>query len=295
MSVLELVQSVAVGDALGAPYEDKIPGSLPRLPRESFLNPQTETPERKVVRVLGGRAPYGTWTDDTQVVLLVCDAIRRFPKDPTSAYRENLLAWEQGAFTPSGRRLDAGVQMRMALREIRAGRSTAPTRSSGNGCLMVAIGVYAAGRDEHIEQLVRTTHNSDKAVSDAAALLDILHRHELPVISPAELAVTAPTGFSEDTLLHSIYRAQESSTFLEGIDQILAAGGDTDSIGAVYAAISATHGRPAPTELQHTLVGLDVIAHALGESRDEFDAPTCPTTESSAPKEPGRRWWQWRS
>ncbi|MGP9681075.1 MULTISPECIES: ADP-ribosylglycohydrolase family protein [unclassified Brachybacterium] len=269
MNRLDIVRSVAVADALGAPYELGLhPG--PGLSSRTFTVDGPEGPARPTVRILGGDAPYGTWTDDTQIVLMVLDALRRAPSDPVTAYRENLIAWERGAFTPAGVRLDVGIQTSSAIAELKRGVDPTPTTSSGNACLMVAIGVFARGNGaEHLEALVRSTHHSDKAVRDAASMLTILDdaRDGIEPVPPVDvvlLPAMTPTGFSESTLYLAQYALQTTTSFLEGMDSINAAGGDTDSIGAVYGALCAVSGREAPRELTETLVAGEVLEQYAG-------------------------------
>ncbi|WP_193103916.1 ADP-ribosylglycohydrolase family protein [Brachybacterium sp. FME24] len=264
MNRLDIVKIVAVADALGAPYELGLhPG--PGLPSNSFTLDGPNSPVRPTVRILGGEAPYGTWTDDTQIVLMVLDALRRAPSHPVAAYRENLIAWERGAFTPTGVRLDVGIQTSSAIADLKHGVDPAPTNSSGNACLMVAIGVFARGNGaEHLESLVRSTHHSDKAVHDAGRMLEILDNardgiQAVPKVDVSLLPAMEPTGFSESTLYLAQYALQTSTSFLHGMDAINAAGGDTDSIGAVYGALCAVSGREAPRELVKSLVAGPVL------------------------------------
>lgn len=264
MESLDRVKTVAVADALGAPYELGLhPG--PGLPLDSFTLDRPGGEERPTVRILGGQAPYGTWTDDTQIVLMVLDALRRSPQDPVAAYRENLVAWERGAFTPAGVRLDVGIQTSSAIADLKQGVDPAPTHSSGNACLMVAIGVFAHGHGaEHLEPLVRSTHHSDKAAHDAQLLLGILSRaregiEAVPAVDESLLPSMEPTGFSESTLYLAQHALQTTGSFLEGMAGINAAGGDTDSIGAVYGALCSVSGRPAPRNLLEGLVATAVL------------------------------------
>ncbi|GAA1318010.1 ADP-ribosylglycohydrolase family protein [Brachybacterium tyrofermentans] len=269
MNRLDIVSTVAVADALGAPYELGLhPG--PGLSSSSFTIDTPEGAVRPTVRILGGEAPYGTWTDDTQIVLMVLDALRRAPSHPVAAYRENLIDWERGAFTPAGERLDVGIQTSSAIADLKRGVDPAPTTSSGNACLMVAIGVFARGNGaEHLEALVRTTHHSDKAVHDAQQLLEILDDardgiEPVPTVDVSLLPTMEPTGFSESTLYLAQYALQTTESFLEGMDSITTAGGDTDSIGAVYGALCAVSGREAPQELRESLVAAELLERFAG-------------------------------
>lgn len=265
---LDLVRTVAAADALGAPYELGLhPGR--ELPLDTFA-PGGERPR---VRILGGEADYGTWTDDTQIVLMVLDALRRSPEDPVPAYRENLLAWRNGAFTAQGQRLDVGNQTSHAISRIARGEQVEPSTSSGNACLMVAIAVHASGAGaEHLEALVRTTHNGDKAAADASVLFDILSAAgagaPVPPVDPALFAQTPPSGFSEHTLIHARQRFHEAASFTEGIAAINAAGEDTDSIAAVFGALCAVAGgeaMAAPRGLLDELVGQELLERAARE------------------------------
>lgn len=275
MNTKDMLTAVAICDALGAPFEDL--GRLqerPDLPERSFLR---EDGTRPRVSILGGKADYGTFTDDTQVMLMVVDALRRAPSDPLSAYRENLLAWGRGAFTVQGRRLDVGVQTRRAISRIQRGESTEPTDRSGNACLLVASAVYAeADMDEGlIESFVRTTHNSDEAVSSALEFLRIVQRIEDGQGGLGELTLggvridgqvvgmALPTGYSVHTAVCALAALRTGLPLDEAVREINLAGGDTDSIAAAYAVLATAAGISPDLELVHTMLGVEVIEAAL--------------------------------
>lgn len=280
MNTRRLLTAVAICDALGAPYESL--GRLqrrPNLPSRSFLS---EGGTRPRVRILGGRADYGTFTDDTQIMLAVVDALRSSPAGPLPAYRRNLLEWGRGRFTVQGRRLDVGVQTLRSISRIKRGESAEPTDRSGNACLLIASAVHAErGMDEAlIEDFVRTTHNSDEAVSSAMEFLRLVQRlnerggevGDLTLggvrIDGQRVDMSLPTGYSVHTSVCALAALWMDLPMAEAVQEINLAGGDTDSIAAAYAVLATAAGISPGTELVRTMLGAEVIEAALATPSD---------------------------
>ncbi len=139
---------LAVGDALGAPYE---------------FGPGSPEPEM----VGGGRFGWepGEWTDDTQMAICVAEVTATGSTDPL-AVGERFLAWFRG--DPK----DVGVQTRSVLgavtspNELMAAASDRskrrPDSSAGNGSLMRTAAVALA----HL--------GDDAAIADAASSISHL-------------------------------------------------------------------------------------------------------------------------
>lgn len=272
MDTKTLLTAVAVCDALGAPFEEVPRRRRPdHLPERSFL---AEDGTRPLVAILGGTALYGTFTDDTQIALAAVDALRRAPSDPLPAYRENLIAWGRGAFTVQGRRLDVGIQTSRAIRALARGRTPRPTDSSGNACLLVASAVYAERGDDRalIEGFVRTTHNSDEAVSSSAEFLRLVAwieggkkgREPLTLggerIDSIDIGAVPPSGYSVHTAIRALGAFASGLPMADAVRRICLAGGDTDSIAAAYAVLATAEGLTPGAELVRTMLGRDVIA-----------------------------------
>ncbi|MGN0959280.1 MAG: ADP-ribosylglycohydrolase family protein, partial [Coriobacteriales bacterium] len=129
----DAVYGLAVGDALGVPYEFR--------PRGTF---------ECAGMVAGGThgKPAGTWSDDTSLALATCDSIRVnagrvVPADMLRRFR---LWAEHGAYTVDGL-FDIGATTSHA---IERGEGCCGERDCGNGSLMriAPLAFTGAGRDE---------------------------------------------------------------------------------------------------------------------------------------------------
>ncbi len=123
---LAMIFGVAVGDALGVPWEGAWRGKF----RATGM---TAKP---------GRLP-GVWSDDTSMTLALADALPPSGERPDlRRVADNFLAWfDRGRFTPLGKAIGSGRRTRQALRRLRSG--TPPllaggrdVSDNGNGSLM---------------------------------------------------------------------------------------------------------------------------------------------------------------
>ena len=140
-----MLYGLAVGDALGVPYEFKGRGTFHC---DGMAGHGTHD------------QPAGTWSDDTAMTLatlhsLIENGWNVDPADLLARYRNWLDA---GAYTPDGEVFDCGLTCASA---IRSGRGSTGERSQGNGSLM------------RIAPLA-ICHQSDEAVRAASA---VTHAH----------------------------------------------------------------------------------------------------------------------
>jgi len=279
------VVGLAVGDALGAPFEfrraDLIPTPLPAFER-SWM----------------GLAP-GTWTDDTAMARNLWRSL--IASDGTLLLDDVLerhLAWF--ATSPP----DVGSQTRAALGEARAG-TTEPARtvferrgpevSAGNGSMMYCapLGVVRAREPERLigeaPALSRLTHWDGRcqtaclAVTWAAAALvrgegpEAAVRDALAVVAGREgdeeleflvgeagraRPLDGPDmGFTLFAAGIALQVAGEGSGFEEGLRLVVGLGGDTDTNAAVAGALlGAAHGLEAiPVGWRAALAETDAI------------------------------------
>lgn len=115
----DCVYGMAVGDALGVPFEFK--------PRGSF----------ECVDMVGGGSHNqlaGTWSDDTSMALALCDSYRELGRVDCDDILRRFRAWiNDGAYTADGVAFDYGNATRKALA---TGRGGAGEWDKGNGSLM---------------------------------------------------------------------------------------------------------------------------------------------------------------
>lgn len=126
-TLCDCVYGMAVGDALGVPFEFK--------PRGSF----------ECVDMVGGGSHNqlaGTWSDDTSMALALCDSYCELGRVDCDDILRRFRAWiNDGAYTADGVAFDYGNATRKALA---TGRGGAGEWDKGNGslnscCLMAAI------------------------------------------------------------------------------------------------------------------------------------------------------------
>jgi ADP-ribosylglycohydrolase len=263
----------ALGDALGIPGErmsaHAIAKRFGRLDRFQLLG------------------ATGFVSDDTEQAALVAQSLARHPDDPercAAAFRWSLLGWF--ARLPWG----VGLATLRASFRIAAGLRPSGVRSAGNGAAMRAavIGVFFHDcpdtRAEFGRALAETTHLDERAVAGALFVAELSASLCVAATIPEAFAATArtveesrleqalsraaslaangvPTLEAAGELgvtgyvLHSVSFAafcllQHNGDPLHTLATASAAGGDTDSIGAILGGwLGAWHGEsglPAP-------------------------------------------------
>ena len=292
--VVGCVLGLALGDALGAPFEfrrrEAIPDPLPAFE-------------------LGWSGlPPGTWTDDTAMARNLWRSLAEHRQlDPADVVGRHL---EWFATDPP----DVGNLTRSVLRNIRDGDPDAAARyvaergpevSAGNGSVMYCapLGAFRSAcpellRDE-APRLSAITHWDERcrtaclavtlataalvrgiepgpAVEDAvAAVLDCEGGEELEYLvveAGRARRVDGPDmGFALFTAGIGLQVAAEAPGFEEGLRRVVALGGDTDTNGAVAGALlGALHGREAlPGVWLETLAdrqALEAEAEALADA-----------------------------
>jgi ADP-ribosylglycohydrolase len=296
---------LAVGDALGAPYEGKPAGTF-------------EVGDEMSGGGTHGLQP-GEWTDDTSLALclatslLECEGFN--PKDQMDRY----LRWlRDGYLSSSGRAVGSGRTVAAALEryaetgEPLAG-STDPN-TAGNGSLMrlAPIPLYlihdGARAKELAAQMSRTTHAAAEAVDACRYMTGLIVgalRNESKesllsdLYSPAynywlfqDLALTPridaiargvykfkearqlpASGYVVDTLEAALWAFHNSDNFADGVLLAVRLGNDTDTTAAVYGQLAgAFYGYeaiPAPWRkaLAHRLKIEEIAVGLLRQTR----------------------------
>jgi ADP-ribosyl-[dinitrogen reductase] hydrolase len=271
--VLGSILGLAIGDALGAPFEFR------RRTQVAFPLPAFELPW------IG--YPPGTWTDDTAMAMNLWQSlIDRAGVLDLDDVLERHLAWL--ASDPP----DAGNQTRLALEEVAAGtpdpakavfERRGPEVSAGNGSVMYCapLGVVRARAPELLVEeapaLSRLTHwdgrcqtaclavtttvaalvrgdQADAAVLDSLAVLsDREGGEELEFLvgeAGRSRQIDGPDqGFCLFTAGIALQVTGEELGFEDGLRHVVGLGGDTDTNAAVAGALlGALHGRAAIPE-----------------------------------------------
>ena len=257
---------LALGDALGAPYEFKSPPF---------------TVEAVFRRGVFNTAP-GHPTDDSTLAVFAAEAVLE-DGDWAAAYTRRLVAWMQSG--PP----DIGNQTSVAAHRWAAGAAPEPDEGAqGNGSLMAVTPVvlrFAADRDRarsSAADFARLTHPSDAAASTNArfadALLDVMAGGEPPTIAePRRPAYSRQMGWCELCLDLAFLTWHRSKTLgpLAALVELIALGGDTDTNAAVAGALlGATHGMAAwPGDL---VAGLHLAPRLSDLAEQLWQAATAP-------------------
>ncbi len=250
----------AIGDALGLPFEGMSPRRIARRVGE-----QAARLER--YHLFGRR---GFVSDDTEQAALVAQSLARHPREASRcvrAFRLSLLGWFW--------RLPFGVGLATvrACFKIALGLSHTGVRSAGNGAAMRAAVVGAAieapeERRQLGEALARVTHTDARAVEAALFVAELVAAGPQaaralvtePSLAAALDRATELAGAGEGTaaaaqelgttgfVVHTVPFAlfcylRFGGEPMTALRQAIAAGGDTDSIGAILGAwLGARHG-----------------------------------------------------
>ena len=144
------VYSGAVGDALGAPFE--LTSKYSSGSYEASWTSAAVTGGGLI-----GRAPAGTWTDDTSMSLSAIESFHRLGRVDADDLRANWTKWlRDGAWTCDDETGDAGMTV---VRAVATGHGLDGERDQGNGSLMRAYPLALTdAADEDVTLYSAATH-----------------------------------------------------------------------------------------------------------------------------------------
>jgi ADP-ribosyl-[dinitrogen reductase] hydrolase len=255
---------LAVGDALGAPLEGRVPGSF--------------TPLDDLVSASPFELSVGEWTDDTSMALCLATSLVERKGFDAGDQMQRYLRWlHEGYLSSTGRCFGIGRTVLSALRRFEqtgdpfAGPSDPQT--AGNGSIMRLCPVplfYARSPHQAMEQAAhssRTTHGAQTALDACrylAALLvgavqgeskeELLSPYYSPVPNYWQQSPLTPeieeiaagsfkgrqppeirgTGYVVKSLEAALWAFNQSTSFREGCLLAVNLGDDADTTGAVY-------------------------------------------------------------
>jgi ADP-ribosyl-[dinitrogen reductase] hydrolase len=253
---------LAIGDALGAPYEFKIP---PYDVANDY------------VRGGAHNVDIGEWTDDTSMALCLAQSLIDNNCFNAKDQMDKYLAWyEEGYFSTRSTCFDIGNTVATALMHYKMSKDPYSgikgDKNSGNGSLMRLAPIalkYHDDKEKLIEYAAKssqTTHQSELAIDACIFYAQLIAgamqgdskekllsknyidtttlREELSAIAKGsykESRVYKPTGYviaTLETALHAFYRFD---TFEEGLIHVIGLGYDTDTVGAVYGQLAGAY------------------------------------------------------
>lgn len=272
----DCVYGIAVGDALGVPFEFKR--------RDTFTC-------TGMVGYGTHMQPTGTWSDDTSMTLALCDSIRACNGVDVDDMRERFCDWFYGgAYTIDGV-FDFGGT---TARALESGRGCAGERDNGNGSLMRTLPLaFVDGiTDKDIASVSAITHAHRVSktycmvvVSIAKGLAmtscftkgkDIADRYFNSVLFSDDFRGyldgfcckredIKSGGYVVDTFNAAIWCLLNTDNYADCVLEAVNLGGDTDTTAAVAGGFAGiVYGyKDIPQEWLDTLRGKDIIESCL--------------------------------
>lgn len=230
------IYGLAVGDALGVPYEFCTRGTF------------------ECTGMAGGGAhgqPAGTWSDDTSMALCICSSIKQFGRVVKADITDRFSRWlEHGDFTCDGYAFDVGVTCERAISTGVSGKSY---DECGNGSLMrtAPLALLDYFDTDKIREVSATTHAHPVAEWSCVALCDILRaicrsgtpakhvlwrRYGYIAARPAEAVKSG--GYCGHTLEAALWCFLNTTSYADCVLAAVNLGYDTDTTAAVAGAIA---------------------------------------------------------
>lgn len=226
----DCIYGLAVGDALGVPYEFR--------PRGTF----------ECTDMIGYGThgqPAGTWSDDTSMTLATCDSIREHGHIDTADMRDKFVCWiANDEYTIDGV-FDYGGT---TARALRTGKGGSGERDNGNGSLMrIAPLAFTDATDEEICAVSAITH-AHRTSTEACVIFvelirgvmnDVLPEWALHLNNAPEHEIRSG-GFVLDTLKAATWCFVNTDSYEECVLAAVNLGDDTDTTAAVAGALAGT-------------------------------------------------------
>ena len=255
----DIVWGAAVGDALGVPFEFKL--------RDSF-----ECSD--MVGFGTHNRPAGTWSDDTSMMLALCDSIRERGRIDVDDIREKFRAWcNNGSYTPDGVTFDWG---NTTVKALQSGHGCDEEWDNGNGSLMrTAPLAVCDATDEEIRAVSAITHAHPVSMDVCVGFVGWVRKALAdPDVAKAALVRefgTIPrervssTGFVLDTYNAALWCAATTDSYRDCVLLAVNLGSDTDTTACVAGALAgAMYGMDAiPSEWVCAMRGAEVLESCL--------------------------------
>lgn len=255
MALRDAIYGLAVGDALGVPFEFS--------GRDSF--------ECCGMTGYGTHyQPEGTWSDDTSMTLASCDSIRLRGRIDVQDMRARFVKWkDSGAYTVAGL-FDIGGTTANALS---SGEGCAGEYDNGNGSLMrIAPLAYTNATDDQVRSVSSITHAHETSCAACVEYVGILRElaagkrsEQLEERRGAPRERVRSGGYVLDTLDAALWCLANTDSYAESVLAAVNLGGDTDTTAAVAGALAGElYGFDAiPGEWVRALRGKDLIEACL--------------------------------
>ena len=251
----DCIYGLAVGDALGVPYEF--------MPRGTF----------ECTDMIGYGThgqPAGTWSDDTSMTLATCDSIRELGHIDTADMRDKFVGWiARGEYTIDGV-FDCGGT---TARALRTGKGGSGESDNGNGSLMrIAPLAFVDATDEEIREISAITHAHRTSTESCVTFIELM-RSAMDGALPSWVLQLKDVpereirsgGFVRDTLKAASWCFVNTNSYEDCVLAAVNLGDDTDTTAAVAGALAGTaYGIEAiPREWVDALRGKELIESCL--------------------------------
>jgi ADP-ribosyl-[dinitrogen reductase] hydrolase len=260
----DAIYGLAIGDALGVPYEFMPRGSFKACGMDGYGT---------------HNMPAGTFSDDTSLTLATCDSIKQCKQINIDHMRNCFKDWYMhGKYAVDGEVFDVGNTTAQAIIK---GHGLNSEYSNGNGSLMRIIPLAFIDNitNDEIEAVSAITHAHE--VSKSICVLYV--RFAIDLISgssirdamkklPKEYQVASlpleeigSSGYVVDTFKASLWALANTNTFKDCVLEAVNMGDDTDTTAAVAGALAGiVYGFKAiPKEWINALRGKDIIELCL--------------------------------
>ena len=250
---------LAVGDAMGAPYE--------------FLDKSKYTPTKEYNTGGAHNVSIGEWTDDTSMALCLAQSlIDKNGFDPIDQMDKYLKWYLEGYMCTREKCFDIGNSTVKSIIDFEVNSTyysnTTKINESGNGTIMRLAPIpmlYSFDSDlkTYAKLSSKTTHSSFEASTCAELLAGIINRCYLTMArddkflskdnvlccledktfleNAKQMKETIPSGYCIDTLEVAIRGFYNFDTFIDGLLYCISLGNDTDTVGAVYGQIAGAY------------------------------------------------------
>ena len=255
----DCVLGLAVGDALGVPYEF--------MRRDSFT----------CTDMVGHGThdqPAGTWSDDTSMTLAILDSFRELGRIDEDDIRSRFCDWCENNAYACDRLFDIGNATAAALR---LGHGLAGERDNGNGSLMRTVPLaFTPATDDEVRAVSAITHahpiSTEACVRMVHAARDLIAGASAREVAAA-YGVDADkarddvrsTGFVLATYDAALWCLANTGTYADCALMAVNLGDDTDTTGAVAGALAGiVYGEASiPSSWLARLCAKDVILACL--------------------------------
>lgn len=253
----------AIGDALGLCTEFMTKGEVRHWYPDGVKNYS-----QMMVDYHRARWQLGDWTDDTDMMLCIAEAVIKDKELNSQSVAQNFKKWFLGCPKGIGRHtynvLSLGDYVKKTHRAAELVWQMSGRRNAANGAVMrtSVIGLLNGEVEEHAADICRLTHTDPRCVGSTVIVSQMVHalvyRNELlPLeklieigrqyddrIEPYLLMVRSETlnvlnlddeamGYTLKTMAAGLWSVYHAGSFEEGLLEVVNAGGDADTNGAV--------------------------------------------------------------